>query len=60
MRVLSETLSTKLAKDGLAFNTPAPESFRERLASSGYYEEWRKTIGPRAWGLLEDYVGKIG
>ncbi len=60
MRVLSETLSTKLAKDGLAFNTPAPESFRERLASSGYYEEWHKTIGPRAWGLLEDYVGKIG
>lgn len=53
------TLQTKLESQGLAFNSPDPAPFRAALSQSGFYVEWRKTYGPRAWGVLEKYAGQL-
>ena len=54
------SLMEKLKQGGLAFNSPAPEAFREKLITAGFYTEWKKRFGDDAWALLERYSGKIG
>jgi TRAP-type C4-dicarboxylate transport system substrate-binding protein len=49
-----------LRERGMIFNTPDLDSFRERLSASNFYARWRKSIGERAWGLMEDAVGPVG
>jgi tripartite ATP-independent transporter DctP family solute receptor len=59
IRKLNETVQTDLQSKGLAFNQPAPDSFRAKLRDAGFYDEWKKRFGDDAWGLLEQSVGKL-
>jgi TRAP-type transport system periplasmic protein len=54
------TLRKDLEAKGMVFNTPDSAPFREALAKSGFYAQWKKTYGEDAWGVLEKYVGKLG
>lgn len=56
---LNETVQADLQSKGLAFNHPAPESFRAKLRDSGFYAEWKGRFGDDAWALLESAVGKL-
>jgi tripartite ATP-independent transporter DctP family solute receptor len=57
---LDQTLQGGLVSKGLAFNVADTASFRDRLRSAGFYQEWRQKLGEDAWGLLEKQVGKLG
>jgi tripartite ATP-independent transporter DctP family solute receptor len=59
IRKLNETVQNDLQGKGLAFNRPAPESFRAKLRDSGFYGEWKKRFGDEAWAMLEQSVGKL-
>ena len=52
-------LGTSLEGKGLVFNTPAIDTFRAKLAESGFYAEWKQTFGDEAWQVLETYTGKL-
>lgn len=56
---LNATVQSDLQGKGLAFNRPAPDSFRAALREAGFYGEWKKRFGDEAWGLLEQAVGKL-
>jgi tripartite ATP-independent transporter DctP family solute receptor len=56
---LNDTVVADLKAKGLAFNSPAPDSFRARLRDAGFYTEWKGRFGEEAWGLLEGAVGKL-
>jgi tripartite ATP-independent transporter DctP family solute receptor len=45
----------ELAKRGLVFNEVDTAPFRKSL--SGFYANWKKTLGPRCWELLEKAAG---
>lgn len=60
IRTLSDTLRPALEKAGLTFNEPDGASFRELLATSGFYGEWKSKFGDDAWNILEAYTGKLG
>ncbi|AWB23239.1 ABC transporter substrate-binding protein [Methylobacterium currus] len=57
---MNATLQSKLQTLGLQFFEVENAAFRERLVSSGFYQEWRKRYGDEAWGLLEATTGKLG
>src|SRR5260370_33260109 len=48
---------TKLAHQGMTFNEADTSSFRPRLAS--YYTRCKRTVGARAWALLQADLGEI-
>ena len=55
------SLQDKLHRQGLAaFNTPSPDSFKEKLVVGGYYGRWKTEFGDRAWTTLEKYTGHLG
>ncbi len=54
------TMHALLEKQGIMFNDPDPEAFRQVLIKSGFYDRWREKYGPEAWAVLEKYAGKIG
>jgi len=56
---LNDTVVADLKAKGLAFNSPAPESFRNKLRDAGFYAEWKGRFGADAWDLLETVVGKL-
>ena len=56
---LNKTLKVDLEAKGLVFNDPDTAAIRDTLRSAGFYEEWRKTYGDEAWGLLEQSAGKL-
>jgi tripartite ATP-independent transporter DctP family solute receptor len=56
---LNATLEQELTTKGLAFNAVDASKFREKLASSGFYKEWKEKYGADAWALLEKYAGSI-
>jgi tripartite ATP-independent transporter DctP family solute receptor len=56
---LDASLKAKLESQGMVFNTPDPEPFRAILKRDGFYEQWRKTFGEEAWGVMESYVGRL-
>jgi tripartite ATP-independent transporter DctP family solute receptor len=56
----AETMQKELAAKGMVFNTPKTEPFRAKLATGGFYAEWKSKLGDEAWGLLERYSGKLG
>jgi tripartite ATP-independent transporter DctP family solute receptor len=60
MADLAQSLVEKLQKDGMVFNTPSQESFKNKLRDAGFYVEWKAKIGDDTWALLEKYTGKIG
>ena len=45
---LRKTLSEK----GLTFNETDPTAFRQVLAKTNFYKEWKGKFGDEAWGLL--------
>ena len=59
IRKLNESVQTNLQSKGLAFNAPAPETFREALRNAGFYKEWKGRFGDEAWAALEASVGKL-
>ena len=48
---------TSLAGHGLAFNEVDTAPFRAKL--SGVYADWKKTLGAKAWSLLEAETGRL-
>jgi tripartite ATP-independent transporter DctP family solute receptor len=51
-------LQTRLAAErGMRFNAADLDSFRAVLCG-GFYRRWRRELGERAWGLLEDAIGR--
>jgi tripartite ATP-independent transporter DctP family solute receptor len=48
-------MRTELARRGLVFNDVEAAPFRRQL--SGFYASWKKTLGTRCWGLLEQAAG---
>jgi tripartite ATP-independent transporter DctP family solute receptor len=50
---------TELIGKGMIFNEPEIASFRDVLAKSGFYAEWKQKFGDEAWALLEKYSGKL-
>lgn len=58
MAILTTTLVDKLHRQGMAVNDTDVTSFREKLGP--YYARWKQELGPTAWTLLENAVGKLG
>jgi TRAP-type transport system periplasmic protein len=56
---LNATLTDKLTKAGLKFNTPDKAPFRDALKKAGFYTMWKGKFGDEAWGLLEKYTGPL-
>jgi tripartite ATP-independent transporter DctP family solute receptor len=56
---LNTQLQTQLAQQGLVFNSPEPGPIRDTLRKAGFYAEWKGKYGDKAWGLLEQSVGKL-
>lgn len=56
---LNRTLETKISGWGMTATTVDRNAFRERLREAGFYRRWRESTGAKAWGLLEDGIGKI-
>ena len=56
---LNDGLKDKLVSQGLIFNTPDKASFREKLASSGFYTTWKAKFTPQLWSTLERYTGQL-
>ena len=59
IRALDEATQADLKSKGMIINKTTPESFRATLKDAGFYAEWHKKFGNEAWGLLEQYVGKL-
>jgi TRAP-type C4-dicarboxylate transport system substrate-binding protein len=57
---LNESLRSFLASNGVLFNEVDRPAFKSALARTGFYGQWRKVFGQRAWEVLESYVGPIG
>ena len=57
--VLSATLQKELVEKGLQVVDSSPTSFRAKLASAGFYKEWKEKYGAEPWALLEKYAGTI-
>lgn len=56
---LDRGLQAELEKKGVTFTKPDLNSFRDKLRTAGFYQEWRGKIGNEAWTLLEKHVGKL-
>ena len=56
---LNASLQADLAKQGLVFNQPKPEEFRDVLRKAGFYSEWKNKYGAEAWALLEKTSGSL-
>ncbi|MGU3493034.1 TRAP transporter substrate-binding protein [Xanthobacteraceae bacterium A53D] len=59
IKTLNEGVQAYLEKNGLAFNTTSPDTFRAKLRDNGFYVEWKGRFGDEVWGLLEGAVGKL-
>lgn len=57
---LNTSLATDLKAKGISFLTVPQEDFRSKLASTGFYGEWKSKYGNAAWELLEKVSGKLG
>jgi tripartite ATP-independent transporter DctP family solute receptor len=53
-------LRKDLEGQGMVFNAPRTEGFREKLRTSGFYKEWQAKFGDEAWAVMEKYTGKLG
>lgn len=51
----NKRLRASLEKRGLVFNDPDVNGIREGLLKSGFYKEWRSTMGEEAWSILGKY-----
>ncbi|SSW69447.1 TRAP transporter substrate-binding protein [Achromobacter veterisilvae] len=53
------SLRDSLGAKGLKFNDIEIDAFRQKLAASGYYADWKQKFGPEAWSILEKYAGAL-
>lgn len=51
----NKAIARDLPSHGIQVVNAEPEAFRKKLASTGYYPEWKAKFGPEAWTLLEKY-----
>lgn len=56
---LNETIVQTLEKQGLVFNKPNTDPFREVLRKANFYSEWKQKFGEEAWAVLESNTGKL-
>ena len=56
---LNIDLEGSLKGKGLVFNRPDKAQFRDALAKSGFYADWKQKYGNEAWSVLEKYSGKL-
>src|SRR6476619_91742 len=57
---LNTSLMTDLKAKGINFVDVQQEDFRKKLASTGFYGEWKSKYGAAPWDLLEKVSGKLG
>ncbi|WMY11775.1 TRAP transporter substrate-binding protein [Paraburkholderia phenoliruptrix] len=57
---LNGALTSDLSKKGLQFFDVSPAPFREKLAQSGFYKEWKGKMGNDLWARLEAVTGPLG
>ena len=55
----SSQMRTQLQGEGMTFDQPDREAFREALSKSGFYAQWKKQFGDEAWSLLEASTRKL-
>lgn len=53
------SLRVSLESKGMEFNDAALDTFRTKLAGSGFYSDWKAKFGEQAWAILEQYTGKL-
>ncbi|WP_238946284.1 TRAP transporter substrate-binding protein [Vandammella animalimorsus] len=56
---LNKTARQELEAAGMQINEVDTQAFREHLRNGGFYQEWRKKLGDKAWTLLESYSGQL-
>ena len=59
VKKLNDGLMADLKAKGMQFNTTDAELFRTKLRAAGFYAEWHKKFGDKAWAVLEKYTGKL-
>ena len=57
---LSESLRADLTSKGLQFIDVDRATFRQALAKTSFYTEWKAKFGDEAWAQLEKVAGKLG
>ncbi len=55
----NKTVTKHMQDNGMLFNSPDTEPFRDALRKSGFYPEIRQRMGDEAWSLLEKYSGPL-
>jgi len=53
------TIESTLRSEGMIFNRPAADPFRQVIRSSGLYAQWRDQYDPKGWEALEKTTGKL-
>jgi tripartite ATP-independent transporter DctP family solute receptor len=56
---LSDSLRTDLTAKGIQFFEVDREAFRQALAKTSFYKDWKAKYGEEAWSQLEKYSGKL-
>jgi tripartite ATP-independent transporter DctP family solute receptor len=56
---LSVTLRDELTAKGIQFIEVDRELFRQALAKTTFYKDWKAKYGEEAWATLEKYSGKL-
>jgi TRAP-type transport system periplasmic protein len=56
---LSDSLRTELAGKGLKFIDVDRQAFRQALAKTTFYSDWKSKFGEEAWAHLEKFAGKL-
>jgi TRAP-type C4-dicarboxylate transport system substrate-binding protein len=54
-----ETVEAQLKAEGMIFNRPNVEPFRQVIRNSGLYAQWRDQFAPQGWPVLEKSAGKL-
>jgi TRAP-type C4-dicarboxylate transport system substrate-binding protein len=57
---LSESLRTDLSAKGMQFLEVDRSVFRQALAKTSFYADWKAKFGEEAWVQLEKAAGKLG
>ena len=57
---LGHTLRADLTAKGLKFVDVDKKAFKDALAKTSFYKDWRGKFGEEAWKLLQDNVGSLG
>ena len=57
---MEATSQGRLRTAGIEFTSPDRGQLRRDLVQAGYYADWKKRFGPKAWSDLERYTGPLG